>query len=203
MSYHRHIIFVICFQDGWKKTNSKPSHEHPFNEKTERKSYIKNANKIKSQIRFKKVAYPDYIGAETQSGISEPLLEKNRSACRAKVLQNLRIILNEVDESEQNVVYDLDELIIRDENNNNKPRELRSDDDFLIFTNQTASVDTPWDQQKRKHLLFESRFECGNLRLVSVRYLSSYLVTMKYYSIRNRNNIDTIWYIFQESDSNT
>ena len=75
--------------------------------------------------------------------------------------------MNEVDESEQNVVYDLDELIIRDENNNNKPKELRADDDFLIFTNQTASVDTPWDQQKRKHLMFESRFECGNLRLVT------------------------------------
>ena len=126
-------------------------------------------------MRFKKVAYPDYIGAETQSGISEPLLEKNRSACRAKVLQNLRIILNEVDEYEQNIVYDLDELIIHDENNNdnNKPRVLRADDDFLIFTNQTASVDTPWDQQKRKHLIFESRFECGNLRLVSKSFAIS------------------------------
>lgn len=164
----------ICFhktyiQDGWKKScTENTSSDIPFNEKTERKSYIKNANRIKSQMRFKKVAYPDYIGAETQSGVSEPLLEKNRSACRAKVLQNLRIILNEVDEYEKNVVYDLDELIIRDENNdNNKPRELRADDDFLIFTNQTASDDTPWDQQKRKHLIFESRFECGNLRSVS------------------------------------
>ena len=162
------LYSVICFysyiQDGWRESLTENNFEGPFNEKTERKCYIKNANRIKSQMRFKKVAYPDYIGAETQGGISEPLLEKNRSACRAKVLQNLRIILNEVDESEQNVVYDLDELIIRDENNNNKPRELRADDDFLIFTNQTASVDTPWDHQKRKHLIFESRFECGNLR---------------------------------------
>ena len=140
-------------------------------EQSERKSYIKHANKIKSQFRFKKVAYPDYIGAETQSGMAEPLLEKNRSACRAKVLQNLRIILNEVDETEENVVYDLDELIIRDENNPNKPKELRSDDDFLIFTNQTGCLDSPWDQQKRKHLLFESRFECGNLRYATVLYM--------------------------------
>ena len=125
---------------------------------------MKHANKIKSQFKFKKVAYPDYIGAETQSGIAEPLLEKNRSACRAKVLQNLRIILNEVDETDKNVVYDLDELIIREENNPNRPKELRSDDDFLIFTNQTACADSSWDQQKRKHLFFESRFECGNLR---------------------------------------
>ena len=105
--------------------------------------------------------------------MAEPLLEKNRSACRAKVLQNLRIILNEVDETEENVVYDLDELIIRDENNPNKPKELRSDDDFLIFTNQTASLDSPWGQQKRKHLLFESRFECGNLRYASIFYIYS------------------------------
>lgn len=145
-------------------------------EQSERKSYLKHANKIKSQFRFKKVAYPDYIGAETQSGMVEPLLEKNRSACRAKVLQNLRIILNEVDETEENVVYDLDELIIRDENNPNKPKELRSDDDFLIFTNQTACLDSTWDQQKRKHLLFESRFECGNLRYATVfSYLSNYI----------------------------
>ena len=56
------------------------------------------------------------------------------------------------DETEKNVVYDLDELIIRDENNPNRPKELRSDDDFLIFTNQTACADSSWDQQKRKHL---------------------------------------------------
>ena len=153
---------LASLQDGW---NKKPvNREYSHSETSERKNYIKHANKIKSQIRFKKVAYPDYIGAETQSGTTEPLLEKNRSACRAKVLQNLRIILNEVDETEQNVVYDLDELLIHEENNPNRPKELRSDDDFLIFTNQTASMDTLWDQQKRTHLLFESRFESGNLR---------------------------------------
>ena len=91
-------------------------------------------------------------------------MERNRRACRAKVLQNVRTILNEADETEQNVVYDLDELIHIDNNKMNTPKELRSDDDFLIFTNQTASLGMPWNQQKRKHLLFESRFECGNLR---------------------------------------
>ena len=150
------------FQNGLSEENLKSPYR--YIETCKRKTYIKHANKIKSLFRFKKVSYPDYIGAESQVGIVEPLLEKNRPACRAKVLQNIRIVLNEVDETEQNVVYDLDELIVNDNNNLNKPKELRNDDDFLIFTNQTASVDTPWGQQKRKHLLFESRFECGNLR---------------------------------------
>ena len=149
-------------QNGWTKKPLKPV--YPYTEKSERRSYLKHANNVKSLFRFKKVAYPDYIGAESQADIVEPLLEKNRPACRAKVLQNLRVVLNEVDETEQNVVYDLDQLIINDDNNLNKPKDLRNDDDFLIFTNQTASMDMPWGQQKRKHLLFESRFECGNLR---------------------------------------
>ena len=181
------------FQDGWNTRD--PGRVHYDSEDNDRKHYMKHANTIKSQIRFKKVAYPDYIGAETQSGIIEPLLEKNRSACRAKVLQNLRIVLNEVDETEQNVVYDLDELILRDENNSDHPKELRSDDDFLIFTNQTASANMSWDQQKRKHLLFESRFESGNLRWAIIRLLKlSNLnkIVMKYFL---KDSLKTFFYI--------
>ena len=128
------------------------------------KGYVKHANRVKGLLRFTKIAYPDYIGAECQPDIIEPLLEKNRRACRAKVLQNLRVLLNEVVETEKNVVYDLDELIDRD-NKISAPKELRNDDEFLIFTNQTTPDEMgPWGLQKRKHLIFESRFECGNLR---------------------------------------
>ncbi|XP_074098473.1 cytosolic carboxypeptidase 1 isoform X4 [Cotesia typhae] len=129
----------------------------PFN--TQDKSvYCTCASRVRSVISFVKVAYPDLIGGCCR-GNPEPLNDKDRKVCRAK-------LLNSVDRGlrpnllTQEVVFDLDALAMTCQTSGGASERLT---DRLVLSNSDESrignrcVDT-------KSLLFESRFESGNLR---------------------------------------
>ena len=44
--------------------------------------YASLAQKSRGLVKFVKIAYPDFVMASSPSGFEEPLLEKNRQACR-------------------------------------------------------------------------------------------------------------------------
>ena len=125
--------------------------------KSEKMSYIENANRVRGLTRFVKIPYPDLIDAGSQRGLREPLLEKNHGSCRAKLLHNLRTMMKEASEPRHHVVYDLDALIAEEEASE-VLLELSNDDDFAIMPKDDNC------NRHRSHLSFESRFECGNLR---------------------------------------
>ena len=44
--------------------------------------YIKFARQTRGLIKFAKIAYPDLVGGHSPESLDEPLLEKNKTACR-------------------------------------------------------------------------------------------------------------------------
>ena len=74
---------------------------------------------------------------------------------RGKIVHNVRSMLEDFDEPNQTVVYNLDEIILSEERIVSCP--IGNDDELKI---QAA----PDSVDPRQVLKFESRFECGNLR---------------------------------------
>ncbi|XP_076668158.1 cytosolic carboxypeptidase 1 isoform X3 [Andrena cerasifolii] len=121
---------------------------------TDQQAYCAVAGRVKSIIGFVKVAYPDLVGGDGL-GKDEPLNNKDRKVCRSKLLTCVERGLHGGPFT-QNVVYDLDAL---------------ASNYALGDQVSTDRVLSNWDEGrvgKRsvdvKHLLFESRFESGNLR---------------------------------------
>ncbi|KAK6643666.1 hypothetical protein RUM43_005176 [Polyplax serrata] len=115
-------------------------------------AYSMIASQVKSVAPFVKVAYPDLMGGEG-FGKLEPLSVKDRKVCRQKLLES-------VDKGFQstspmcNVVYDLDSLITNAKTGSaQEKRELFNNDEKRIGEKLSVT-----------HLVFESRFESGNLR---------------------------------------
>lgn len=119
---------------------------------TDRHAYCAVASRVRSVIGFVKVAYPDLIGGDGL-GKAEPLNTKDRKVCRAKLLTCVERGLHAAT-AIQEVVYDLDALA---------SSTSRGTLGEQLFGN--------WDEKKvgkrnldTKRLIFESRFESGNLR---------------------------------------
>ncbi|KAK2583820.1 hypothetical protein KPH14_009718 [Odynerus spinipes] len=120
---------------------------------TDQHAYCMVASRVKSVINFVKVAYPDLIGGDA-SGRAEPLNNKDRKVCRAKLLACVERGLH-ANATTQEVVYDLDTMTA------NAIDDRICKDKFLCN----------WDDKRigkrsleTKQLQFESRFESGNLR---------------------------------------
>jgi len=134
----------------------------PSDSRASREHYLAFAQQTYGLIKFAKVAYPDLVSGHSPPDLEEPLLEKNKQACRGKVINNIRRILNEVgsDEKEQKVVYDLDELIVSDK----MLGRLATDNSAVSNNDEEFVNDFNEANQNTSQLEFESRFECGNLR---------------------------------------
>lgn len=121
---------------------------------TDQQAYCAVASRVKSIIGFVKVAYPDLVGGDG-FGKDEPLNNKDRKVCRSKLLTCVERGLHGGPFT-QNVVYDLDALA-----SNSGLGDQASTDRALSNWDESRvgkrSIDV-------KHLLFESRFESGNLR---------------------------------------
>ncbi|CAB3363491.1 Hypothetical predicted protein [Cloeon dipterum] len=117
------------------------------------KVYFSIASKVIPVIPFVKVAYPDMIGAEAVNA-PEPLYTKDRKVCRTKLMQCIDRGLHP-EQGMSRVVYDMDSIV------NNVRRNSFSSERML----------GNWDESRLGkenpdvvHLVFESRFESGNLR---------------------------------------
>lgn len=118
---------------------------------TDQHAYCSIASRVKSIIRFVKVAYPDLVGGDGL-GKLEPLNSKDRKVCRSKLLTSVDRGLHPGN-IVQETVYDLDALTAN--HSNQSIDKLLSNWDELRIGKRNGDV---------KHLLFESRFESGNLR---------------------------------------
>ncbi|XP_063227292.1 cytosolic carboxypeptidase 1-like isoform X2 [Bacillus rossius redtenbacheri] len=107
-------------------------------------AYCMIASRVRSVLPFVKVSYPDMVGGEG-CGALEPLHVKDRRVCRVKLLKSM-----EGSSFDCRVVYDLDEL-----SSEKGTTEELANDDQLRAGQWMPGVE---------HLLFESRFESGNLR---------------------------------------
>ncbi|XP_057320034.1 cytosolic carboxypeptidase 1-like isoform X1 [Microplitis mediator] len=131
----------------------------------EKTIYCICASRVRSVISFVKVAYPDLIGGCCR-GNPEPLNDKDRKVCRAK-------LLNSVDRGlrpnlhTQEVIFDLDALSMTCQTPAGGTSSSSSSErlDRLVLGNSDESH-TGSRCIETKSLLFESRFESGNLRKV-------------------------------------
>ncbi|XP_063994671.1 cytosolic carboxypeptidase 1-like isoform X3 [Diachasmimorpha longicaudata] len=124
-----------------------------IDEKTDpRTAYCLIASKIRSIIPFVKVAYPDMINSGGR-GIPEPLNDKDRKVCRAKLLTNVDRSLRPTSISAE-TIFDLDTLINTSHPGDTEKKILKNVDEHRVGY---SNVET-------KSLQFESRFESGNLR---------------------------------------
>lgn len=114
-------------------------------------AYCAIASKVKSIIKFVKVAYPDLLGGDGL-GKLEPLNSKDRRICRSKLLTSVDRGLHPGNILHE-TVYDLDALVAN--HSNQALDKLLSNWDELRVGKRHNDI---------KHLLFESRFESGNLR---------------------------------------
>ncbi|KAF7391837.1 hypothetical protein HZH68_011380 [Vespula germanica] len=121
---------------------------------TDRHAYCMIASKVKSVINFVKVAYPDLVGGDSL-GKPEPLNNKDRKVCRAKLLTCVERGLH-ASTTTQEIVYDLDNVTT-----------CLSANDKVTESKLLCN----WDEKRTgkrnletKQLQFESRFESGNLR---------------------------------------
>ncbi|XP_044006986.1 cytosolic carboxypeptidase 1-like isoform X3 [Aphidius gifuensis] len=116
-------------------------------------AYCNIASNVNSVLPFVKVAYPDLAGCDCR-GLSEPLNNKDRKVCRAKLMLNIDRSLRPCSIT-QDVIYDLDALTTAT-TTTSESKLLKNIDESRIGC---RFVDT-------KCLQFESRFESGNLRKV-------------------------------------
>ncbi|PIO62065.1 hypothetical protein TELCIR_16393, partial [Teladorsagia circumcincta] len=110
-----------------------------------------NENSTRSVIPFVKIAFPELQNPDIDSG-RQPLCD-NRASMRDVVIHEIARARASV-QFPPKVVYDLDALAT-DEKTSKAPSQPLSCSDRT----RVGHVDTNVD-----HLLFESRFECGNLR---------------------------------------
>ncbi|KAG1688939.1 Cytosolic carboxypeptidase 1 [Nymphon striatum] len=111
--------------------------------------YKNESSKTKSVIQFIKLAYPDLHGNISTSKM-ENLSKKEDDIYRKRLLFELDQIF-EPQETKNETVYDLDAAI----KSSNVPHTIiGNDDEFRIGK----------DPGNNGKLMFESRFECGNLR---------------------------------------
>ncbi|XP_076245473.1 cytosolic carboxypeptidase 1 isoform X2 [Calliopsis andreniformis] len=121
---------------------------------SDKEVYCEVASRVKSVISFVKVAYPDLVGGDG-FGKDQPLNNKDRKVCRAKLLTCVERGLHGGSPM-QEVVYDLDALAAGSALHEGQ----------VLIKNRLSN----WDEGRAgkrcadKHLLFESRFESGNLR---------------------------------------
>ncbi|XP_065207414.1 cytosolic carboxypeptidase 1-like isoform X3 [Planococcus citri] len=147
---------------------------------SQRTAYCKIASKIRSILPFIKVAYPDVMGGDG-IGILQPLYVKDRKICRSdqtlyasidalnvhnysnrylkRFFQKRSKLVTGIDHHVSaeriynNVIYDLDKLLCS-QASKNLPKKLTNTDETRIGVKEFSS----------STLMFESRFESGNLR---------------------------------------
>lgn len=118
---------------------------------SEQHAYCIVASSVRSVISFSKVAYPDLVGGDGP-GIPAPLNGKDRKVCRSKLLTCVDrglhpgAILHEIS-------YDLDQIA--------RDFDHREDDKILCNRDEERIGKRNGDSNQ---LIFESRFESGNLR---------------------------------------
>ncbi|XP_059479470.1 cytosolic carboxypeptidase 1-like [Neocloeon triangulifer] len=117
------------------------------------KVYFSIASKVISVIPFVKVAYPDMVGAESVN-VPEPLYTKDRRVCRSKLMQCIEKGLRP-EQGMSRVVYDVDSLVNSARRNSYSSERMLSNWDESRLGKENSDVN---------HLMFESRFESGNLR---------------------------------------
>lgn len=119
---------------------------------TDQYAYCAIASKVKSIIKFVKVAYPDLLGGDGL-GKLEPLNSKDRRVCRSKLLISVDRGLHPGNILHE-TVYDLDALTANNHSNQSIDKLLSNWDELRVGKRHNDI----------KHLMFESRFESGNLR---------------------------------------
>lgn len=135
---------------------------------TDQYTYCTVASRVKSVIDFVKVAYPDMIGGDGV-GKGEPLNNKDRKVCRAKLLSCVERGFHTVN-TVQEIVYDLDALAY----SISQDTRMSGDERFLgNLDEERVGKRHPLDT---KQLQFESRFESGNLRRAIQVYLGSEII---------------------------
>nr|CAD7446171.1 unnamed protein product [Timema bartmani] len=117
-----------------------------------RDAYCAMASLVKSVLPFVKVAFPDMVGGHSADKL-EPLNIKDRKVCRAKLLSCVERSIHP-SQSLNKVVFNID--LLAAQTKHSATRSLSNDDESRLGR-KVPSVDT---------LLFESRFESGNLRKV-------------------------------------
>lgn len=135
----------------------------------EKTIYCICASRVRSVISFVKVAYPDLIGGCCR-GNPEPLNDKDRKVCRAKLLSSVERGLRP-NLHTQEVIFDLDALTMTCQTAGGTSASSSSERlDRLVLGNSDESH-TGSRCIETKSLLFESRFESGNLRkVIQVKY---------------------------------
>nr|CAD7268716.1 unnamed protein product [Timema shepardi] len=114
--------------------------------------YCAVAGCVRSVLPFVKVAFPDMVGGHSADK-PEPLNIKDRKVCRAKLLSCVERSIHP-SQSLNKVVFNIDLLAAQTEHSLTRPL---SNDDESRLGRKVPAADT---------LLFESRFESGNLRKV-------------------------------------
>ncbi|CAB4062986.1 AGTPBP1 [Lepeophtheirus salmonis] len=156
--------------------------------KTSSTFHFKERSKsVESVYSFEKIALPDLLLAESPKDFSEPLLQKNRKSQRSKLMKCVRNMFNEeVRSGFPRVIYDLDDLINSPSSYN---EELSSDEGIPILGNIIRG---------NEDLVFESRFESGNLRkVVQVNSLEYNLIITP--DINTNNHCQ--WFYFSVSNT--
>ncbi|XP_066585231.1 cytosolic carboxypeptidase 1-like isoform X3 [Prorops nasuta] len=123
---------------------------------SEQNCYCVTASKVKSIISFVKVAYPDLVGGDC-IGKAEPLNSKDRKVCRAKLITCVERSLHS-ETMMHETVYDLDALA------SSSPSQtgLQTSNNRLLSNTDEQRIGKRLTDAKS--LVFESRFESGNLR---------------------------------------
>ncbi|XP_054277494.1 cytosolic carboxypeptidase 1-like isoform X1 [Macrosteles quadrilineatus] len=117
---------------------------------TGRTVYCHVASRVRPVLPFVKVAYPDLVAAESVA-YDEPLNTKDRRTCRAKLLTSVERGLRQENATKE-VCYDLDQLLANP--SSKVVRDLGNSDEQRVGTKEF----------NHSRLVFESRFESGNLR---------------------------------------
>nr|CAD7599970.1 unnamed protein product [Timema genevievae] len=117
-----------------------------------RDAYCAVASRVKSVLPFVKVPFPDMVGGHSADK-PEPLNIKDRKVCRAKLLSCVERSIHP-SQSLNKVVFNID--LLAAQTKHSATRSLSNDDESRLGR-KVPAVDT---------LLFESRFESGNLRKV-------------------------------------
>ncbi|XP_047117831.1 cytosolic carboxypeptidase 1-like isoform X1 [Schistocerca piceifrons] len=118
-------------------------------------AYSVIASRVNSVLPFVKVAYPDMMGSEG-SGKLEPLNIKDRRTCRSKLLNCVERGLHP-NQVMNKVVYDLDSWSSVDPSH-----RLINASEKVLFNMDERHLGS--GEPEKRHLIFESRFESGNLR---------------------------------------
>ncbi|XP_067003008.2 cytosolic carboxypeptidase 1 isoform X2 [Anabrus simplex] len=118
-------------------------------------AYSVIASRVNSVLPFVKVAYPDMMGGDA-AGFKEPLNIKDRRVCRSKLLCSVERGINP-NAVWNRVVYDLDTAITE-----YVPPRTGDTNEKLLYNVDERHVGQA--EPSTFHLMFESRFESGNLR---------------------------------------